>query len=108
MSTVTIQEAQAKLPDLIRQLAPGAEVVTTDNNRIRQERLAARTLKPRRAVIPAHRVTAVGTSDLSSFLFRPEDGHIFVVELKRDEAGGGAERGIGVPVAQDPTPIMRL
>jgi prevent-host-death family protein len=32
MSTVTIQEAQAKLPDLIRQLTPGAEVVITENN----------------------------------------------------------------------------
>ena len=33
MATVTIQEAQAKLPDLIRKLAPGDEVVITENNR---------------------------------------------------------------------------
>lgn len=32
MATVTIQEAQAKLADLIRNLAPGSEVVITENN----------------------------------------------------------------------------
>ena len=32
MSTVTIQEAQAKLPDLIHKLTPGDEVVITENN----------------------------------------------------------------------------
>jgi len=32
MATVTIQEAQANLADLIRNLAPGGEVVITDNN----------------------------------------------------------------------------
>ena len=32
MATVTIQEAQAKLPDLIRNLSPGDEVVITENN----------------------------------------------------------------------------
>ena len=32
MTTVTIQEAQAKLPDLIRNLSPGDEVVITENN----------------------------------------------------------------------------
>ena len=32
MTTVTIQEAQAKLPDLIRKLKPGDEVVITENN----------------------------------------------------------------------------
>jgi prevent-host-death family protein len=31
--TVTIQEAQAKLSDLIHQLAAGAEVVITENDR---------------------------------------------------------------------------
>jgi prevent-host-death family protein len=33
MATVTVQEAQAKLPDLIRQLTAGDEVVITENNR---------------------------------------------------------------------------
>jgi prevent-host-death family protein len=33
MATVTIQEAQAKLPDLIHQLTPGDELVITENNR---------------------------------------------------------------------------
>ncbi len=32
MATVTIQEAQAKLPDLIHKLKPGDEVVITENN----------------------------------------------------------------------------
>jgi prevent-host-death family protein len=32
MATVTIQEAQAKLPDLIHQLMPGDELVITENN----------------------------------------------------------------------------
>jgi prevent-host-death family protein len=32
MATVTIQEAQAKLPDLIHKLLPGDEVVITENN----------------------------------------------------------------------------
>lgn len=32
MSTVTIQEAQAKLPDLIHKLMPGDEVVIIENN----------------------------------------------------------------------------
>ena len=33
MSTVTMEEAQARLPDLIHKLAPGAEVVITEHNR---------------------------------------------------------------------------
>lgn len=32
MSIVTIQESQAKLPDLIHKLSPGEEVVITENN----------------------------------------------------------------------------
>lgn len=32
MATVTIQEAQAKLPDLIHNLSPGDEVLITENN----------------------------------------------------------------------------
>jgi antitoxin (DNA-binding transcriptional repressor) of toxin-antitoxin stability system len=32
MATVTIKEAQAKLPDLIHALTPGEEVVITENN----------------------------------------------------------------------------
>ncbi|WAS06092.1 type II toxin-antitoxin system prevent-host-death family antitoxin [Gloeomargaritales cyanobacterium VI4D9] len=32
MTTVTIQEAQAQLPDLIHQLNPGEELVITENN----------------------------------------------------------------------------
>ena len=32
MTSVTIQEAQAKLPDLIHQLTPGAEVLITEND----------------------------------------------------------------------------
>ena len=32
MTTMTIAEAQARLPDLIRGLAPGEEVAIIDNN----------------------------------------------------------------------------
>ena len=32
MSTVTIQEAQANLPELIHKLTPGDEVVITEND----------------------------------------------------------------------------
>jgi hypothetical protein len=32
MGIVTIEEAQAKLPDLIHKLTPGEEVVITENN----------------------------------------------------------------------------
>jgi prevent-host-death family protein len=32
MAPVTIQEAQAKLPELIHQLVPGEEVVISENN----------------------------------------------------------------------------
>jgi antitoxin (DNA-binding transcriptional repressor) of toxin-antitoxin stability system len=31
MTTVTIEEAQAKLPEIIHQLSPGEEVVITEN-----------------------------------------------------------------------------
>ena len=33
MSSITIQEAQFRLPDLIHQLTPGDEVVITENNK---------------------------------------------------------------------------
>ncbi len=33
MSSVTIQEAQSRLPDLIRSLTPGEELVITENDR---------------------------------------------------------------------------
>jgi prevent-host-death family protein len=32
MASITIQEAQAQLPDLIHQLNPGEELVITENN----------------------------------------------------------------------------
>lgn len=32
MASVTVQEAQAHLPDLIRKLGPGGEVVIVENN----------------------------------------------------------------------------
>ena len=32
MATVTIQEAQARLPDLIHSLKPGEELLITENN----------------------------------------------------------------------------
>lgn len=33
MATVTLQEAQSRLPEIIQQLSPGDELVITENNR---------------------------------------------------------------------------
>jgi len=46
-ATVTIQEAQAKLSDLIHQLSPGEEVVITENNQPVARLVASRAEKPR-------------------------------------------------------------
>lgn len=33
MATITLEEAQATLPDLVHRLAPGEEIVITENDR---------------------------------------------------------------------------
>jgi prevent-host-death family protein len=45
MTRVTIQEAQANLPDLIHDLLPGDEVVITENN-LPVAKLVSATIKP--------------------------------------------------------------
>jgi len=47
MATVTIQEAQAKLPDLIHKLTPGDEVVITENDQPVAKLVAPPAQKPR-------------------------------------------------------------
>jgi prevent-host-death family protein len=47
MATVTIQEAQAKLSDLIHKLTPGEEVVITENNLPVAKLVASSAEKPR-------------------------------------------------------------
>jgi antitoxin (DNA-binding transcriptional repressor) of toxin-antitoxin stability system len=47
MATVTIQEAQATLPDLIHTLVMGEEVVITENNQPVAKLVASPTDKPR-------------------------------------------------------------
>ena len=47
MTSVTIQEAQAKLSDLIHNLAPGDEVVITENNQPVAKLVASPAEKPR-------------------------------------------------------------
>ena len=47
MPTVTIQEAQASLPDLIRKLMPGDEVLITENNQPVAKLVASPAEKPR-------------------------------------------------------------
>ena len=47
MAMVTIQEAQAKLPDLIHNLSPGGEVVITENNQPVAKLVASSLDKPR-------------------------------------------------------------
>ncbi len=47
MATMTIQEAQAKLADLIHKLTPGEEVVITENNLPVAKLVASPAEKPR-------------------------------------------------------------
>ena len=42
MSTITLQEAQANLADLVRRLAPGQAVTITENDRRSPSRFPAR------------------------------------------------------------------
>jgi len=46
MTSVTIQEAQAKLPELIRKLQPGEEVAIVENNETVAKLMASPTNKP--------------------------------------------------------------
>ena len=46
MATVTIQEAQAKLPDLIHNLVPGDNLVITENNQPVATLMASPVEKP--------------------------------------------------------------
>ncbi len=48
MSTVTIEEAQAKLSDLIHQLTPDQEVVITENDQPVARLIATTARKPAR------------------------------------------------------------
>lgn len=50
MTTVTLEEAQAKLPELIEQLRPGEEITITDHGKpLAQVKKAERTSWPCRA-----------------------------------------------------------
>lgn len=46
MSVVALEEAQARLPELIHQLLPGEDVVITENHRPVAQLFALRTEKP--------------------------------------------------------------
>jgi prevent-host-death family protein len=46
MATVTLQEAQAKLSDLIHQLSPGEEVIITENDQPVAKLVAPQAEKP--------------------------------------------------------------
>ena len=50
MTTVPIHEAQAKLPDLIHGLSPGAEVVITENGQPVARIVAAMSASRKRAL----------------------------------------------------------
>ena len=52
MAMVTIQEAQARLPDLIHKLTPGEEVVITENNQP-VAKLVSEVSKPKNGLRPA-------------------------------------------------------
>jgi antitoxin (DNA-binding transcriptional repressor) of toxin-antitoxin stability system len=47
MASVTIQEAQARLPDLIHKLAPGEEVLITENDQPVARLVASPSEQPR-------------------------------------------------------------
>jgi antitoxin (DNA-binding transcriptional repressor) of toxin-antitoxin stability system len=50
MTSVTIEEAQAMLPEIVRQLQPGEEITITDHEQpLAQGRKAARTSWPCKA-----------------------------------------------------------
>ena len=50
MSSVTVEEAQAHLPELIQQLQPGEEITLTDHGQpVAQVKKAERTLWPCKA-----------------------------------------------------------
>ena len=46
MTILTLQEAQARLPDLIHALAPGEEVAITENNRMVAKLIAPTAERP--------------------------------------------------------------
>ena len=50
-ATVTIEEAQAKLPDLIHTLTPGEEIVITENNQP-VAKLVSEPLSPKSGLRP--------------------------------------------------------
>jgi len=57
MTSLTIQEAQAQLPDLVRSLSPGDEVLLTENDRP-MARIVPATTRSRQ---PRHPGTLRGT-----------------------------------------------
>jgi prevent-host-death family protein len=61
MATVTIQEAQAKLPELIHNLTPGEEIVITENNQP-VAKLVGELPKPKSGLRPPPRAWGKGTS----------------------------------------------
>ncbi len=55
MTTITIQEAQAQLEEIIHRLAPGDEVVITENNQ------PVARLVPTAAQVPPRKIPRLGT-----------------------------------------------
>lgn len=47
MTTVTIEEAQAKLKDIIHQMTPGEELIITENQQTIAKLVTERSSKPR-------------------------------------------------------------
>ena len=58
MTTVTIEEAQAKLPEIIQRLQPGEEITITDHGKqpLAQVRKAERTFWPCQAGTPTDKI----------------------------------------------------
>ena len=73
MSSVTLQEAQSHLADLVHHLAPGDEMTITENHQP-VARLVAVTLKQRRSARPRPPVTGIPKAgSLEGLLVVPDD-----------------------------------
>lgn len=71
MSTVALEEAQARLPDLIHQLSPGEQVVITENNQPVAQLLALRTENPQSVPGRCQGMLTIISAD-DEHLVRPE------------------------------------
>ncbi len=66
MTTVSLTEAQSKLPELVHQLTPGQEVMITENNQPIARLLPAHSTKPHRTFGTLHGTVVHMASDFDA------------------------------------------